>query len=93
MHMFRFQLKNELASDNFMNDFLLGFLSSRQLEVWGIDSSLEEATLVFNELLEGDFTKELEYELFLVCKGEEEEPLERSEKDSLLRFDGVRSLW
>lgn len=33
MHMFRFQLENELASDNFMNDFLLGFLSSGQLEV------------------------------------------------------------
>ena len=75
-----------------MKDFLLGFLSSKQLEVWGMDSSLEEATLVFNELLEEDLTKELEYELFLVCKGDEEEPVERTEDEALLKFDGLRSL-
>lgn len=75
-----------------MNDFLAGFLSSKQVEEFDRGSSVEEATLVFKELFEDDFTKELEYELFLVCKGDEEEPVESIEEDSLLRLAGVRSL-
>lgn len=40
-----------------MNDVLPGFLSSTHVEACGRGSSVEEATLVFKELLEDDFTR------------------------------------